>query len=33
MQIVNSIGKSLNRKLGSKAKIIIVGNLGYLNKE
>ena len=33
MQIVDSIGKSLNCKLGSMTKIIIVGNLGYLNKE
>ena len=33
MQIVDSIGKSLNHKLGSIIEKIIVGNLGYLNKE
>ena len=33
MKIVNSFEKSLSRKLGSKTKIIIIGNLCNLNKK
>ena len=33
MQVIDSLEKSLNCKLGSIIEKIIVGNLGYLNKE
>ena len=33
MQVIDSIEKSLSRKLSSIIEKIIVGNLGYLNKE
>ena len=33
MRVIDSIEKSLSRKLGSIIEKIIVGNLGYLNKE
>ena len=33
MQVIDSIEKSLSRKLGSIIEKIMVGNLGFFNKE